>query len=114
MPRYQRVYLAACAMAIGFIGAYCLVEWAALPRLTYFPLAREWQLWSSPPGPLPMGYVGMILWGLGGGVIAAALVWLISGRARALSDRVVRLVGAWTLSIFALAGAFFTWNLWPF
>jgi hypothetical protein len=33
MPRHQRSYLTACAMVIGFIGAYCLVEWAALPLL---------------------------------------------------------------------------------
>lgn len=116
MPRYQRVYLAACAMAVGFIGAYCLAEWAALPKLTYFPIEGEWQLWSRPPGPVPMGYVGMILWGVGGALIAAALAWAITRRvpARALSDGAIRLVAAWTLSAFALGGAFFTWNLWPF
>jgi hypothetical protein len=115
MPRHQRIYLTACAMVIGFVGAYCLVEWAALPRLTYFPLEGEWQLWSRLPGPVPMGYVGMILWGLGGALIAAAAVWLVAGRvATTLSDNAVRLVGAWTLSAFALGGGFFTWNLWPF
>lgn len=114
MPRYQRIYLVACAMALGFFGAYCLAEWAALPRLTYFPLAREWQLWSRPPGPLPMGYVGLILWGLGGGLIGGALAWLVSSRLRPLSDGALRMIGAWTLSAFVIGGGFFTWNLWPF
>lgn len=114
MPRYQRIYLLACALVIGFIGAYCLSEWAALPKLYYFPLAREWQLWSHPPSPVPMGYIGLILWGLGGALVCGALTWLLSARLRQLSDGALRMIGAWALSAFILGGCFFTWNLFPF
>lgn len=114
MPRWQRVYLAACAFVIGYALAYALAQWSRWPRLTYFPLERGWALSSGPASPLPMGYVGLVLWGLGGGVVLAAVAWIAGARLPRLGDRALRLIAAWTLSAFLVAGAFFTWNLWPF
>jgi len=114
MPRWQRVYFAASAWVIGFAGAYCAAQWGEWPKLTYFPLARKWEFWEMPPSPLPMPYIGLVLWGVGGGLVAAAMIWIVSGRISKRSDREIRLVSAWTLSAFAFSGLFYTWNLWPF
>ena len=114
MPRWQRVYFAACAWIIGYSVTYAAAQWGHWPKLTYFPLARKWEMWSTPPNPLPMPYLGLILWGIGGGLVCAALAWLISGRLAARREVTLRLVAAWTLSAFAFSGLFFTWNLWPF
>ncbi len=114
MPRWQRIYFAACGWAIGFALTYAAAQWSDWPKLTYFPLARKWELWSTPPGPLPMAYLGLIMWGLGGGLILSAATWLVSGKLQVQSERAVLLAAAWTLTAFAVAGLFFTWNLWPF
>jgi hypothetical protein len=114
VPRWQRVYLTACALVIGYAGTYSLAEWSAWPKLFYFPLRGEWALYGRPPTPLAMGYLGLVAWGAGGALVAAAAAWLVSGWLPALGDRAIKLVGAWTLTAFLLAGTFFTWNLWPF
>ncbi len=114
IPRWQRVYLSACAWVIGFAATYSAAQWGEWPKLTYFPLAEKWELWSTPPGPLPMAYLGLIVWGVCGGLVAAALAWILSGRLWALGPQTLRLFGGWALAAFVISGLFFTWNLWPF
>lgn len=48
--------------------------------------------------------------------LMAALLRLAPTRWRqALSgDRGLHLLGAWSVAAFVYAGAYFTWNLWPF
>jgi hypothetical protein len=113
MPRWQRVYLAMCAGLLGFCLAYALCDYAAWPRLTYFPYERTWGFTRRPPGRVPMNYVGTVLWGLSGGLVGAALV-LGPGRLwRApVPPRGLALAGGWALTAFTLAGAYFTWHLW--
>jgi len=115
MPIWQRTYLAACAAMVGFSLAYTMSDYGRWPRFTYFPYEREWRLLSSPPGPVPMNYVGTFLWGLGGAVFAAALVWFGCRLLRKqLTNRALHLAGGWALLSFAYACAYFLWNLWPF
>ena len=115
MPRWQRIYLAACAGVIGYAVAYVLSDFASLPRLTYFPRRHAWHLIERTTDPAPMAYYGMLLWGGGGALVAAALVALATTRARRpLPRRWLQLAGGWAITAVALAAAYFAWNLWPF
>ena len=115
MPPGQRAFLAACAGVIGYAIAYVLSDFGPLVRLTYFPEEHQWQLIERPPTPVPMAYYGMPLWGLGGAVVGAALVYGASRVVdRPVPDRWLQLAAGWALSAVVLACAYFLWNLWPF
>lgn len=115
MPNWQRTYLIACCAVIGYTLAYALSVYGEWPKLTYFPYERSWEMVTTPPGPVPSNYVGIVLWGVGGATVGAAGAWLFSRLyRRELAPRWLHLFGGWALTGFVLAGAFFTWNLWPF
>lgn len=115
MPAWQRTYFIACSAFIGFAIAYVLCDYGAWPKLTYFPYERVWAVVPPPPGEAPMGYVGMLLWGTGGGLVGAALAALATRwRSRAVAQRWLVLIGAWALAAFVYGGLYFTWSLWPF
>ena len=115
MATWQRVYLIACSAVIGYTLAYALSIYAGWPVLTYFPYERSWQMVTAPPGPVPSNYVGIVLWGLGGAAVGGFGAWAVSRWIRReVSTRWLHLFGGWALTGFALAGAFFMWNLWPF
>ena len=108
-----RVYLAACAAIIGFAFGYTLPIYAHLPRTFYDPVARRW-FFAANSTPIPMGYVGQIVWGISLSLIAAGATMMItSRRSRALSDRAYALGGAWSLTAIAIIIGYFTWNNWP-
>jgi hypothetical protein len=118
VPRWQVVYAAVMVAVLGWSTGYVLCDWAALPRLTYFPYEREWRLIAGPAGQVPVTYVGIILWGASGALVGAALG---AGGARLydrlrgpLPPRAVGLLGAWALTAFLYAGTYYMWNLWPF
>jgi hypothetical protein len=115
MPRWQRVYVVVCCALIGYAIAYSLSEYAQWPRLVIAPVTGEARLDRPPIARTEVGYVGLLLWGLGGslvgGVAAAAATSMVH---RPLGDRSLRLLGGWALTAVALAGAFYTWSLWPF
>src|SRR5262249_56988235 len=81
MPRWQRVYLSACAGIVAFALGYALTDYAHIPRLYYLPTERSFRLAARLPG-LAIGYYGLILWGALAGVVAAAATWALAGRAR--------------------------------
>ncbi|MCG8422129.1 MAG: hypothetical protein MJE77_29755 [Proteobacteria bacterium] len=115
MPHWQRIYIAACVAVIGFCVSYVLCDFGAWPRLTYFPYERSWRLTTQPGGAIAMAYVGTILWGLGGAMLGGASSYALTRLARQpMSDRWLRLLGAWALAGFAYAGLYYTWSLWPF
>jgi drug/metabolite transporter (DMT)-like permease len=108
-----RVYFSACAGLIGYVLFYTLPIYARLPRTFYDPVARRWQ-WARGLGPIPMGYVGQILWGIGGGVLCALVAVLITSRLeREPSERAYGLWAAWSLTALGIVMAYFTWNNWP-
>lgn len=108
-----RVYFPGCAGLIGFVLAYTLPIYARLPRTFYDPVARRWH-WSAGLGPIPMGYVGQILWGIGGGTLSAAVAAMIVSRLRREpSERAYGLWAAWALTALGIVIAYFTWNNWP-
>ena len=114
MPEWQRRYVVGCCAIIGFALAYVLCDFGMWPRLTYFPYEREFHF-VTDPGSIPSNYLGMVLWGLGGALVAGVLATLAVRRVKLELPRTwVRLFGAWALTSFALAGGYFTWNLWPF
>ncbi len=115
VPRWQRIYLTSCAAAICFCLAYLASDFGQWPRLTYFPYEGVWRWFRTPPGTVPMNYVGTFMWGVVGLAAGATLGFfgcrLCQG---SLSDRVLRMWGGWALSAFVFVGLYFTWNLWPF
>jgi len=114
-PRWQVAYAAATCGAIGWCVAYVLCSALSWPRLTYFPYEGSWALMSGRMPPWAMGYVGTVLWGVGGGAIGAALggvgarLWR-----RPLPPLAITLLGAWAAIAFVFAGTYYLWNLWPF
>ncbi|WP_428266959.1 hypothetical protein [Haliangium sp.] len=115
MPSWQRIYLSACSAVIGFCLLYVICDYAAWPRLTYFQYEHTWQFVVRAPSRVPSNYVGMLLWGASGGLVAGLGGYLLLGLSpRAWPDRWLRLAGGWALAAFAYAGLYYTWNLWPF
>jgi hypothetical protein len=113
MPRWQRAFLIAMCAIIGGAFAYAACDWGRWPRLTYLPTAGE-LVWHAPAGAIAITYLGNVAWGAGGtaaGALAGAVICAVYRRA--LSDRVVLLFGAWAITAVVLAGAYFTWSLWP-
>jgi hypothetical protein len=112
MPRPQRAYLIAMCAIIGGAFAYAACDWGRWPRVTYLPLRGEFTL--QPSIAVSMNYLGTVAWGLGG-MICGALVGAILCRVapRPWSERTLRLFGAWAITAILLAGAYFTWALWP-
>jgi len=115
MPRWQRIYVAACCAVIGFAFAYSLAEYSGWPRAVYDPIARTIYLARPPVGRLPLGFLGLVAWGAGGALVgAAAALAATAALKRPFGARALRLLGAWALTAAALGGMFQTWNLWPF
>ena len=110
MPRWQRVYLAACAGVIGFALAYAGADYGKLPHLYHDQLGHRFVVGAGLPG-LASGYPGLILWGLAGGLVAALVTWLVAGRRRApVSERSLGLAAAWAGTAVLLAVGYFVWN----
>jgi uncharacterized membrane protein YeaQ/YmgE (transglycosylase-associated protein family) len=108
-----RALYGVCAGLVGFALFYALPIYARLPRSFYDPVARRW-FFASSSTPIPMGYVGQIVWGIGGALVAAGLAMLLTSRSRrAPSERAFVLGAAWTLTAIVIVIGYFTWNNWP-
>jgi hypothetical protein len=106
------VYFAACAAIIGFALFYALPIYARLIRPYYDPIARRWFLADHAP-PIPMGYVGQLLWAVAGALVCGGVAYALTARGRAPSERAHSLAATWALSALVIVGAYFTWNNWP-
>ena len=107
----NRLAAVGAAALIGFALAYALPSYGHLPLVQYDPVTRR--LFVAPPVPgLPLVYYGLLLWGLAGAVVAAALAAIVQ-RSKSPSPRALELLAAWTLTALLLVGAYFTWNNWP-
>jgi hypothetical protein len=105
-----RVFFAACAGLIGYALFYALPIYARLPRPFYDPLARHWFIASSST-PIPMGYLGQILWASTGALVSGGAAFAIARHPP--SARGWTLGAAWTLTMIAIVLGYFTWNNWP-
>lgn len=113
MPRWQRAYVLATCAIIAAAVAYVACDWGQWPRLAYLPLTGALTL-HPPPGVLAISYWGSIAWGLGGaacGLLVGALLCAVV--ARPWPPRALQLFGAWAITAILLAGAYESWNLWP-
>lgn len=113
LPRWQRAYVIAMCAVIGAALAYAASNWAHWPTLTYLPVQGEWTM-HRPPGAIAMNYLGVVAWGVGGaatGTLVGAAVCAVAKKP--LSERIVMLLGAWAITAIVLAGAYFTWSVWP-
>ncbi len=115
MPRWQLRYAIACAAIIGWCAAYTLAAWGRWTVLLYDPIEHAWWWSSERPGPLPINYWGLMLWGVGGAACGTLLV-SIGARLwrREIPPVALRVLGAWAITAFLLAGTYFWWTLWPF
>lgn len=114
MPAWQRRFVIACAAVIGYCVAYVVCDFGGFSKLTYDPLDRTW-FFTDQPTPIAMGYLGIVLWGLGGAAVASAIAYVATRLLdRELPGQVNNLMGAWALTAFAYAGVYYTWGLWPF
>jgi hypothetical protein len=110
-----RIYYASCAALIGFALTYTLPIYAHLPRTFYDPVAHRWYF-AANSTPIPMGYIGQIVWGIAGALIAAGATMVITSRRAATggpSERGAVLGAAWALTAVAIVIGYFTWNNWP-
>ena len=111
-----RVYYAACAALVGFALTYTLPIYAHVPHTYYDPVARRW-FFAANATPLPMGYIGQIIWGIAGALIAAGVTMMVTARRRSStegpSERGAALGAAWALTAVAIVIGYFTWNNWP-
>ena len=108
-----RVFYATCAALVGFVLMYTLPIYARLPRTFYDPVARRW-FFAVNATPIPMGYVGQIIWGIAGALVAGGLAMMLASRKKdAPSDRAFALGSAWTLTAIVIILGYFTWNNWP-
>jgi hypothetical protein len=105
-----RAFVSCCAGLIGYAIFYALPIYARLPRPFYDPLARHWLIAASA-GPIPMGYLGQIVWASVGALVFAAVASRLARRAP--SARAFTLGAAWTLTTLAIVLGYFTWNNWP-
>jgi|JI10StandDraft_1071094.scaffolds.fasta_scaffold1599075_1 prolipoprotein diacylglyceryltransferase len=110
---WRRTYVIATAAIIGATLAYTLVDWSGWTRLTYDPYSGRWWWPSGPTRPVPINYYGTMLWGVGGGVVGAAIGAVIARWPQARTPAARSLLGAWAFTSFALAGSYYFWNLWP-
>jgi hypothetical protein len=104
------VFLAACAAVIGYALGYTMPAYARLSRAFYDPITRHW-FWGRAATPVPMGYVGQLLWAAGCALVAAVAALLLARKPP--SPRAYALGTAWTLTALAIVAAYFTWNNWP-
>lgn len=112
MPRAFRAYVIAMCAIIGGAFAYAACDWGRWPRLTYLPLAE--QLTLLPTSTVSITYIGTVAWGLGGGVMGAAIgAVLCRVVPRMWPAHIFQLFGAWAITAILLAGGYFTWSLWP-
>jgi hypothetical protein len=114
MPRWQRAYVIAMCAIIGGTFAYTACDWGRWPKLVYHPLTGELGM-SSAPTTIAINYLGVFAWGLGGSAVGAIVGWLLCAtvRGRAWTERTLHLFGAWAITGVLLAGAYYTWNLFP-
>ncbi len=112
-PRDARAFYATCAGLVGFVLLYTLPIYARLPRTYYDPVARRW-FFAANATPIPMGYIGQIIWGIAGALVAAGVAMMIGSRKkRTPSERAFALGTAWTLTAIVIVLGYFTWNNWP-
>ena len=114
VPAWQRVYVAACAGATMFCLAYGAADYLHVPRLFHYQVERVFRLQARAVGPAPAGYLGLWLWALVAGGLAAALGYVVvRARRQLLGEAALGLWLAWTLTAFGFVGAYFSWNNWP-
>lgn len=115
MPRWQRIYLAACAALIGGALGAILCQYAGWPRLTYHPYRRTFAFAPPSGSAVELGYVGIALWAAIGAAVlgaAAAVVGRLSRRELGVASQ--RLLAGWALTAAGLALVYPLWSLWPF
>jgi hypothetical protein len=112
MSRAHRAFVIAMCAVIGGAFAYAACDWGRWPHLIYLPLSRK--LVTEAMSGIAVHYIGLVAWGAGGtgvGALVGAALCRIAPRAWPV--RVYQLFGAWAITAILLAGAYFTWSLWP-
>jgi uncharacterized membrane protein YeaQ/YmgE (transglycosylase-associated protein family) len=108
-----RIFFGTCAALIGFALFYTVPIYARLPRNFYDPVNHRW-FFAANSTPIPMGFIGQIVWGIAGALVVAGIAMAIASRGKSdPSDRAFALGTAWTLTAIVIILGYFTWNNWP-
>jgi hypothetical protein len=113
--RSANVVAIVSAWIVGGSITYTAADYGKWLRVFHDQLGHRLYWARTPGGAAPAGYVGLWLWGLGGGLITAAIVALLL-RLRGWRPPSARLQGlclAWAASTCLLAAAYFAWNNRP-
>jgi hypothetical protein len=102
-------YFAVCGGVIGWAVGIVVPAYGRWPAVYYDPAAGRWLI-ARTPGPLPIGYYGLCLYGAGFATVGAIGGALLARRGR---DESYVLGAAWALTAILVAAAYYTFELWP-
>ena len=102
-------YFAVCGGLTGWALGVLVPSYARWPTPFYDPAARRWLL-ARTAGPLPIGYYGLVLYGVAFALIGAAVGRLAGRRAQSES---IWLGAAWAMTAVVVTCAYYTFQLWP-
>jgi len=104
-------YCAACGGVMGWSLGALLPSYGRWPMLFYDPAQSRWFVARSA-GPVPIGYYGLLLYGLAFALVGAG-VGALAGRREPRSADSVWLGATWALTALLVCGAYYTFQLWP-
>lgn len=105
----MRRYFAICGAIVGWALGVLLPQYGRWPSLWLDPQTHRW-FFARSPGPIPIGYYGLILWGIAGAAVGALAGAALARRRR---DESFGLAAAWALTALVVAAAYYTFELWP-
>ena len=105
----MRRYFALCGAIIGWALGVLIPQYGHWPTLWLDPERHRW-FFARTAGPIPIGYYGLILWGILGTITGGLAGFALARRGR---NESFGLAAAWALTAITVAAAYYTFELWP-
>jgi hypothetical protein len=105
----MRRYFVICGAIIGWALGVLLPQYGRWPQLWLDPQTRRVFV-ARAAGALPIGYYGLILWGILGASVGAACGFALARKGK---NESFGLAAAWALTAILVAAAYYTFQLWP-
>ena len=102
-------YFALCGAIIGWALGVLVPSYGRWPSIWLDPQTHRWYV-ARAAGPVPIGYYGLVVWGIVGAAAGALVGRALSRRGR---DESFGLAAAWALTAILVAAAYYTFQLWP-
>jgi hypothetical protein len=104
-----RAYFALCGAVIGWSLGVLIPAYGRWPLLYYDPALRRWFV-GRATSALPIGYYGLVAFGVAGALVGGLVGRLAAARAR---DEWFGLAAAWAVTALVVAVAYHAFQLWP-